>query len=475
MECRFHDGIALIADPIHKYIVFTVPKKGGPDEVTEKDIIDTPWVQRLRSIYQLQSARWVYPSAEHSRFQHSIGAMDIAGKFAIHLYPSLKESLKSQNKPFPSPYFFEEILRITALLHDIGHGPFGHFFDDNFLSSYSLDHEILGELIIKKEFPGVLEGIRRSPNGYFDEGEIIRPEYIGYLMRKGGQISDYENIPYWLSLVQPLFSGVYTVDNLDYVLRDSYMCGVAVGPIDLERLMYYTFMTEKGIALHRAGSGALTMFLNSRLYLYQNVYYHRTTRAIDLHLKEIFHDTISNLFPGDPSKKLDEYLHLTDWFVLEEVKKWVRSRRRDLKKLGEEWLKILSRQVKWKMAYESILPVNEPLRGFTFIKEEDLEKEIRRFLPPSLRNKEIRVDMAIQDPRPVNPLSMGDKQIYIYNPSTGDVSKEPLREFFQYIPARVAQLRIYALDHDHDREISDAAEKAINQSGYNSSAFRTNI
>ena len=68
-----YGGTALIADPIHQYIQFTVPEKKG--EVTEKALIDSPWVQRLRYIYQLQSARWVYPSAEHSRFQHSLGAM----------------------------------------------------------------------------------------------------------------------------------------------------------------------------------------------------------------------------------------------------------------------------------------------------------------------------------------------------------------------------------------------------------------
>jgi uncharacterized protein len=86
-----YEGTALIADPIHRYIQFTVPQKKG--EVTEKALIDSPWVQRLRYIYQLQSARWVYPSAEHSRFQHSLGAMHMAGEFAKHLYPSLRKVL----------------------------------------------------------------------------------------------------------------------------------------------------------------------------------------------------------------------------------------------------------------------------------------------------------------------------------------------------------------------------------------------
>src|SRR3990170_5189209 len=124
-----YEGIALIADPIHSYISFTVPGK-GVREKTEKELIDSLWMQRLRYIYQLQSARWVYPSAEHSRFQHSLGAMHLAGEFAKHLYPSLRKVLGEE---CPSAPFIEEYMRVTGLLHDIGHGPFGHFFDDNFL------------------------------------------------------------------------------------------------------------------------------------------------------------------------------------------------------------------------------------------------------------------------------------------------------------------------------------------------------
>src|SRR5574339_1026347 len=101
-----YDGSALIADPIHKYVSFTVPQsQADPHERAEKDLIDSPWVQRLRYIYQLQSARWVYPSAEPSRFVHSLGAMHVAGRFARHLYPSLKEEVPG----WPSDNFIEAL------------------------------------------------------------------------------------------------------------------------------------------------------------------------------------------------------------------------------------------------------------------------------------------------------------------------------------------------------------------------------
>ena len=115
-----YDGSALIADPIHKYVSFTVPSShADPHEQTEKDLIDSPWVQRLRHIYQLQSARWVYPSAEHTRCVHSIGTMHVAGRFARHLYPFLKKSTPQ----VPSANNVEEFLRVTEHVHDKGHGP----------------------------------------------------------------------------------------------------------------------------------------------------------------------------------------------------------------------------------------------------------------------------------------------------------------------------------------------------------------
>ena len=136
---QHYEGLALFADPIHEYIPFTVPMERTPGacEVTEKDLIDAPWVQRLRYINQLQSARWVFPGAEHSRFQHSLGAMHVAGRFARQLYPSLCALEPS----CPSLPYVEEVLRMAALLHDVGHGPFGHFFDENHLAQYGIGHE----------------------------------------------------------------------------------------------------------------------------------------------------------------------------------------------------------------------------------------------------------------------------------------------------------------------------------------------
>ncbi len=454
-EPTIYKGIALIADPIHSYIPFTVPRE-GIKEKTEKDLIDSVWMQRLRYIYQLQSARWVYPSAEHSRFQHSLGAMYIAGRFARHLYSTLKVIIKD----CPSELYIEELLRISALLHDIGHGPFGHFFDDNILTEYKETHETIGQRIIREELGDIIKDIRRSPSGEFEPGERIEPDYAAFLIRKGPN-KDTDKYPRWLLFLQPLLSGIYTVDNMDYVLRDSYMCGVAIGPVDIDRLIYYSFFTDRGLTLHRAGLSALNMFLNARLYMYMNVYYHRTTRAIDLHLREIFKGTIQILFPYNPVERLDKYLSLTDWSLLEAVRGGRIFRSPKTRRLYPEWQRILSRDVKWKMAYDRTLSMNEIEKGRRFIYPDELKNEIKKRLPDDIKDIPFKVDMASQDPRPLNPLMMGDRQIYVYNPSTGDISKEALKEFFEYIPAKVVLCRIFALNHQHDPLIASVADKVL--------------
>ena len=136
-------AVNLISDPIHGYVELTKrlardesAAAGLPDEdAAEDDLLDTAWLQRLRRISQLQSARWVFPTAEHSRFTHGLGVMHEAGLWARSLLPSLRTALPAlaPGEPLPSEGLVVETLRVAGLLHDVGHGPFAHFFDDRVL------------------------------------------------------------------------------------------------------------------------------------------------------------------------------------------------------------------------------------------------------------------------------------------------------------------------------------------------------
>jgi len=314
-------AVNLISDPIHGYVELTKRLTGPesaaadlPDEnAAEEDLLDTTWLQRLRRISQLQSARWVFPTAEHSRFTHGLGVMHEAGLWARSLYPSLRSALVARGESPPSEGLVVETLRVAGLLHDVGHGPFAHFFDERVLWQFTapadtrrpdgkaLTHEDLSQLIIERDLGELIRGLRRAPGAVaerdaFADGEAIDPRWVSFLISKPPL--DDPAMPVWVRWLQPLLSGVFTVDNLDYVRRDAWMTGVSVD-VDDERLRRYTFIGERGLTLYEPGLGALEMFLTSRLFLYQQVYFHRTVRAIDLDLAEVFRPSIQAIFGDD--------------------------------------------------------------------------------------------------------------------------------------------------------------------------------
>lgn len=124
------------------------------------------------------------------------------------------------------------------------------------------------------------------------------------------------------------------------------------------------------------------------------------------------------------------------------------------------------------MSHAADLSIDQVQRGVRFSDARDYERQIRKFLPRSLQRLKFRVDLAAQDPRPVNPVLEEDKRILVYNPATESVSPEPLGEIYRFIPSRVVHFRVFSLSHDHDRELARAAEEALNR-GYGKS--RTNI
>ena len=266
---------------------------------------------------------------------------------------------------------------MAGLLHDVGHGPFAHFFDEQVLVEYAapadprrstgkrLTHEDLSQLIIEHELGELISGLRRAPGGEptrdaFRDGEAIDPRWVSFLVSKPA-LAD-PAMPAWVRWLQPLLSGVFTVDNLDYVRRDAWMTGVTVD-VDVERLRRYAFIGERGLTLYEPGLGALELFLSARLFLYLQVYFHRTVRAIDLDLAEVFAPSVRAIF-GDasPIDSLAAYADLDEYALLHRAARWARGE--DLadrprpgdgtvtRPVADVWRAVLLRRPRWRSEAE---------------------------------------------------------------------------------------------------------------------------
>ena len=464
------EAVNLISDPIHGYIELTkrlTPEQSDRaglrrEEVAEDALLDTPWVQRLRRISQLQSARCVFPTAEHSRFTHGLGVMNEAGLWARALYPTLREVLfddtlaegDASEDPIPSEALVVETARVAGLLHDVGHGPFAHYFDEHVLSAFPapahpsrdpakrLSHEDLGQAIVERELAPIIAGLRRAPaleaeRAAFAEGEAIEPRWISFLMSKP-PLAD-PTMPLWVRRLQPLFSGVFTVDNLDYVRRDAYMTGVSTGPVDADRLRRYAFMSPRGLALYEPGLGALEQFLMARLFMYNTIYFHRTVRAIDLDLQEVFAASIRAIHgDGNPMDDLSRYVALDEYALLHQASLWATGQRLEpdpvpgtgtvTAEIGRLWRGVLLRRPTWRA-------IAEVRRDSRFGgSRADVEAELASASAAAV-GAELRLDLAEADGRPQNPLHAHASLIIARRDGTLDPAL--LEDLLERLPAVV--------------------------------------
>jgi HD superfamily phosphohydrolase len=420
-------AVNLVSDPIHGYIELTKRLSAErahnlglePEVAAEGDLIDSAWLQRMRRISLDQSARWVFPTAEHSRFTHSLGVMHEAGLWARHLYSSLRSALAEAEpgtRP-PSEGLVVETLRLAGLLHDVGHGPFAHFFDDNVLHRFpapadkrrphkKLTHEDLSQLIIERELGETIGAIRRAP-GKVPERDALRaderidPCWVSFLISKPA-LAD-PGMPLWVRWLQPLLSGVFTVDNLDYVRRDAYMIGVSTGPVDVERLRRYSFVGARGLSLYEQALGALEMFLTARLFMYQQIYFHRSVRAIDRDMAEVFRPSVEAIFgAGSPADDLAHYADLDEYALLHQAALWARGEALSERpapgdgtvtpEVGRVWQAILLRRPHWRSEAEI-------RRAYEASDREATIAEVRKELGPEEPGRVV-VDLAEIDARP---------------------------------------------------------------------------
>ena len=243
----------------------------------EVRIMDMPQFQRLRRIKQLGLISLIYPGATHTRFEHSIGTMNLGSKLAHELNLNEDEI---------------ELIRASALLHDIGHGPFSHVSE----GVLSVPHEELTKFVVTKT------SMRDLLEEKFDVNEIID------IVTGKGHLG-------------PIVSGELDVDRMDYLLRDSHNTGVAYGIIDYERIIS-NLKLEDGLILDIKGVQAAEGALVSRYFMYPSVYQHHTTRIVNSMfrraLKKVIDEGIideKNIYKYDDAELIGTFRHCDNEFA----------------------------------------------------------------------------------------------------------------------------------------------------------------
>lgn len=235
-------------DPIHHYIHVR-------DRVIW-DVIGTKEFQRLRRIRQLGTTYLVFHGAEHSRFQHSLGVYEIVRRIVDDVFTGRPEWREEERL----------VTLCAALLHDLGHGPFSHAFENVF----ELDHEQYTQAILlgNTEVNEVLS--RVAPDF---------PERVANVIEK----------TYHDKLVVSLISSQIDADRMDYLQRDSYYTGVSYGHFDMERILRVMRPTEEQAVIKYSGMHAVEDYIMSRYQMYWQVYFHPVSRSAEVILIKILH------------------------------------------------------------------------------------------------------------------------------------------------------------------------------------------
>ncbi len=323
-----------IKDPIHGYIRISE---------AARTIMDTRPVQRLRRLRQLAGSEFVYPAANHTRFEHVLGVMHLAGTLAEALPTHISNHQ-------------QEEVRLAALLHDIGHGPFSHVFEPLMIRYLKKTHEdLVPWLVAETEIADKLE----------EAG--FNPRTLGRLAV--GRLGDRKR-PY----LDQIISSSVDVDKMDFLVRDSFHTGAGYGFVDVHRLLYTMDVIRGNLSVNGTAVAALESFLLARLESFRTIYFHRASRAVQIMIVSALEAAKDELRLLDFDRP-DDYLRLDDYKVWSDLKECKKSRKimQDL-----EARRLL------KCSYEKAVYAPEELVS-NVITNDNVREEIRREIATKAR------------------------------------------------------------------------------------------
>lgn len=358
-----------IRDSVHKYVDFT--------EVEGK-LIDTPPVQRLRRIKQLAGANLTYASGEHTRFPHSLGVMHLSGRMAekLHLDGFLeKDDIQK--------------VRIAGLLHDVGHGPFSHMFEEVLAKYSDRTHEDLTRWVINETIVSdIIEDFG------FSSEEVAQ-------LAIGKSSSD--------PLLNQIISGYFDADVMDYLTRDSINTGVEYGLFDLERLIDSLEVVDGRLVMNSAALFTLESFYFARYMMFKAVYFHRTVRSAGVMIAKAM-DLSNRLLKFTSFSELKDFIKLDDHYIIYMILS-SEADDRDIR-VAKELVEGFQNRKLLKAAFQIFLHHENPvysnlLNRLSF--REGLEDEIARIA--GLNKNAVFMDVSTVPSLPYHPTNRGSLEV----------------------------------------------------------------
>jgi hypothetical protein len=365
--------------------------------------------------------------------------MHVAGQIA----DALRQSVEISREEW-------QLLRLAGLLHDIGHGPFSHSFEEIMVKHRGLNHEELGKKVVaESELADVLKGIGFTPKDLIDltfEKEVKGRRYL-----------------------RQVTASQVDADKLDFLVRDSYYTGVEYGKIDINRLTQAMSVYEEDIAIDLKALYALEAFMIARYEMFLAVYYHRAVRAAEIMLHEAM-ESAREFIGLTTCRDVDEFLRMDDGYVMTKLReidptKFRSQEERKLAELAKEMTELLDSRRLLKAAYQRNVHIRDPYvakllsdEGVRHQKEEEIAQGA------GIDAEHVIVDVPTLDSIPYYPREIDPMEVPVFQ-TTAEGKKEPVpvsqySQLINVLKGYVDIVRVYTTE-EHRAKVERAAAEVF--------------
>jgi hypothetical protein len=409
-----------IKDPVHGYVYITEQ---------EKEIIDSYPVQRLHRLRQLAGSEYVYPGANHTRFEHSIGVMYLASRVVEN--SSISQYISEDEA---------KLVKIAGLLHDVGHGPFSHVFEHLLDRELGKTHEDLTTWIIENS--ELKEILRR--NGY-------HPEEVGKLAV--GRLHRPKK-----AFLDQIISSAVDVDKQDFIVRDTHHTGAEYGFVDISRLIHALDVLGGNLAVDLGALSALESLIIARMESFRSIYFHRVGRAAQIMLAMAMEKANGEL-GFTRFKTPDDYMAMDDYTVWTALKNCKKS---------NAIIRDLERRRLLKCAYERTFYEKDTIVSNIFGREThrtQLQTDIAD--KAGIAAEEVIIDVPTVPSVPYHHSALLEPMEIpsFYKAQSGEKIPQRLSEIskiFETLRGFINILRVYTKDENREK-VSRAASKILGE------------